>query len=123
MAARFMSLLPIFEKKLVFKIRFASTYFSAPCHLAAPLVITAYTSTYKLCYDEVVIFGFVQLERAVYAKGNVELWLMDLLKQAQWSLHVVIREASVIVKDPSFDIKNFLNSSPAQVYPSFRFFS
>ena len=46
---------------------------------------------------------------------------MELLKQAQWSLHVVIRESSVLVKEPSFDMRNFLNSFPAQVYSSFSF--
>ena len=40
---------------------------------------------------------------------------MDLLVQAQWSLHVVIRDASVIIKDPSFNLMDFLNSFPAQV--------
>lgn len=49
------------------------------------------------------------------AKGNVELWLLDLLKAAQWSLHIVIRDASVAVKDPSFEMMNFFNTFPSQV--------
>lgn len=40
---------------------------------------------------------------------------MELLTQAQWSLHVVIRDASVIIRDPSFNLMDFLNSFPAQV--------
>ena len=52
------------------------------------------------------------------AKGNVEIWLKDLLEQAQWSLHVVIRDASVSIQDPTFDMMNFFNSFPAQVSDS-----
>ena len=58
----------------------------------------------------------------MHAKGNVEVWLMDLLKQAQWSLHVVIREAAVSVKDPSFDMMNFFNTFASQVLLFFLFF-
>ena len=52
------------------------------------------------------------------AKGNVEIWLKDLLEQAQWSLHVVIRDASLSIQDPTFDMMNFFNSFPAQVSDS-----
>ena len=54
----------------------------------------------------------------MHAKGNVEIWLKDLLEQAQWSLHVVIRDASVSIQDPTFDMMNFFNSFPAQVSDS-----
>ncbi len=49
------------------------------------------------------------------AQGNVEIWLGKLLNMAQQSLHGVIRQAVVAIKDPSFELINFLNSVPAQV--------
>ena len=50
------------------------------------------------------------------AQGNVEVWLGALLKEALNSLHVVIRQASVAIQDPSFDLMEFENSFPAQVF-------
>lgn len=49
------------------------------------------------------------------AQGNVEVWLGALLKEALHSLHVIIREASVAIQDPSFDLMDFENSYAAQV--------
>ena len=49
------------------------------------------------------------------AQGNVEVWLGTLLKAALSSLHAVIRNASVAVSDPNFELINFFNSFPAQV--------
>ena len=49
------------------------------------------------------------------AQGNVEVWLGILLKAALSSLHVVIKNASVAISDPNFELINFFNSFPAQV--------
>ena len=49
------------------------------------------------------------------AQGNVEVWLGALLKEALNSLHVIVRQASVAIQDPSFDLMDFENSFPAQV--------
>lgn len=49
------------------------------------------------------------------AQGNVEIWLGKLLNMAKQSLHGVIRQAVVAIKDPNFELIDFLNSYPAQV--------
>lgn len=49
------------------------------------------------------------------AKGNVELWLGDLLNMAMASLHGVIRDAYHTINDGSFQLMSFLNQYPAQV--------
>ena len=48
-------------------------------------------------------------------QGNVEVWLLELLQQSQKSLHGVIRTASVVIKDPSFKLIEFMDNFPAQV--------
>ena len=62
-----------------------------------------------------------QLEAPVMAKGNVELWLGDLLNQAMNSLHAVIRDAYLAINDGGFNLMNFLGQFPSQVrsLPSF----
>ena len=49
------------------------------------------------------------------AQGNVELWLGKLLRMSLQSVHCVIRNAIVAIRDPNFDLLEFLNSYPAQV--------
>ena len=49
------------------------------------------------------------------AKGNVELWLGDLLNQAMASLHAVIRDAYHAINDGGFNLMNFLGQFPSQV--------
>ncbi len=49
------------------------------------------------------------------AQGNVEHWLGALLREALHSVHVVIKNASIAVEDPSFDMVEFLDVQPAQV--------
>ena len=56
-----------------------------------------------------------QLEKPVLAQGNVEIWLGKLLDMAKQSVHAVIREAAVAIKDPNFELMEFLGSYPAQV--------
>ncbi|XP_053402509.1 dynein axonemal heavy chain 5-like isoform X4 [Mercenaria mercenaria] len=57
----------------------------------------------------------VDLEKTVKAEGNVEVWLMSLMKMAQKSLHGVIRTAAMAIQDQSFQLLEFLGMFPAQV--------
>ena len=58
---------------------------------------------------------YPQLEKPVMAQGNVEIWLGKLLNMALRSVHSVIRNATVAIKDPNFELLEFLSSYPAQV--------
>ena len=55
------------------------------------------------------------------AKGNVEVWLGDLLNQAMNSLHAVIRDAYHAINDGGFNLMSFLGQFASQV-PSLVFF-
>ena len=57
----------------------------------------------------------LQLQKPVKADGNVEVWLMSLLKMAHASLHGVIRTAAMAISDSAFQLLEFLNMFPAQV--------
>ena len=56
----------------------------------------------------------VQLEKNIMAKGNVELWLGELLEMQMKSLHAVIREAAVVINEPGFQLLSFAASYIAQ---------
>ena len=58
---------------------------------------------------------FQQLETVVMAKGNVEMWLGDLLNQSMSSLHAVIRDAYHAINDGGFNLMNFLGQFASQV--------
>ena len=55
------------------------------------------------------------MDQAVIAKGNVEMWLGELLVMQQKSLHSVIREAHRVINDSSFELLGFINNYIAQV--------
>ena len=63
----------------------------------------------------VLINPFFQLETPVMAKGNVEVWLGDLLNASLTSLHGVIRDAWRAINDAAFNLMGFLGEYPAQV--------
>lgn len=50
------------------------------------------------------------------AQGNVEIWLGKLLEISLRSVHCVIKNAIVAIDDPNFEIMEFLNTYPAQVW-------
>ena len=62
-----------------------------------------------------VILLVQQLQKPVKADGNVEVWLMSLLKMAHASLHGVIRTAAMAISDSAFQLLEFLNMFPSQV--------
>ncbi|WAQ93678.1 DYH8-like protein [Mya arenaria] len=57
----------------------------------------------------------IQLETPVMAKGNVELWLGEILREQMKSLHGVIRDAFRTIGNPDFELLGFLNDFQAQV--------
>ena len=57
----------------------------------------------------------IPLEKEVFAIGGVEFWLGNLLKMALQSLNIVIGQAAVAIKDPDFQVLDFLDKFPAQV--------
>ncbi|XP_057271369.1 dynein axonemal heavy chain 8 isoform X1 [Pezoporus wallicus] len=57
----------------------------------------------------------IPLDTPVIAKGPVELWLQDLLRVQQISLHGIIRAAFYQISDPGYHLLNFINQFPAQV--------
>lgn len=58
----------------------------------------------------------IQLEKAVRAEGSVETWLTSLLLTSQLSIHSVIRLAFSMINDPNFNMLQFLDKMPAQVF-------
>mgnify|MGYP001795963232 CR=1 FL=1 len=54
-----------------------------------------------------------------FLQGNVEVWLLALLKEAQKSLHGVITMASIAIKDPRFKLIDFMDNFPAQVWMTY----
>ncbi|CAH8577937.1 unnamed protein product [Schistosoma turkestanicum] len=57
----------------------------------------------------------LELEHPVKAEGHVEVWLNQLLQEAQFSLHQVIREGYQVVMEEDVNISEFLATFPAQV--------
>ncbi|XP_072356695.1 dynein axonemal heavy chain 8-like [Scyliorhinus torazame] len=57
----------------------------------------------------------IHLDSPVIAKGPVELWLSDLLRMQQGSLHSVIKLAYYSFSEPDFQLIQFLHEAPGQV--------
>ncbi|XP_038654873.1 dynein heavy chain 8, axonemal-like isoform X2 [Scyliorhinus canicula] len=57
----------------------------------------------------------IHLDTPVIAKGPVELWLSDLLRVQQSSLHTVIKLAYYSFGEPDFQLIPFLYEAPGQV--------
>ncbi|NWX18802.1 DYH8 protein, partial [Aegotheles bennettii] len=57
----------------------------------------------------------IPLDTPVIAKGPVELWLQDLLRVQQISLHGIIRTAYYQISEPGYELLSFLQHFPAQV--------
>ncbi|XP_070190341.1 dynein axonemal heavy chain 5-like isoform X2 [Littorina saxatilis] len=57
----------------------------------------------------------VDLDEAVNAQGNVEMWLGDLLRIGRRSMHNIIRSASVTISDQGFNLLEFEDTFPSQI--------
>lgn len=57
----------------------------------------------------------IPLVKPVNAQGNVEVWLGELMRRSQKSLHAVIREAYMLITQDGFNLLEFINLYPAQV--------
>ena len=71
-------------------------------------------------YNKILSFSssegeVVELEKPVRAEGSVELWLNDLLRATQESVHGIIREAFHFINDNLIDLIEFTNKFQAQV--------
>ena len=71
-------------------------------------------------YDRILSFSSregetMELDKAVMAQGNVEIWLGTLLNGVKMSIHSVVRTSSQAIEDPSFNLLDFLANSVSQV--------
>ena len=71
-------------------------------------------------YNKILSFSssegeVVELEKPVRAEGSVEMWLNDLLRLTQESVHGIIREAFHFINDNLIDLIDFTNKFQAQV--------
>lgn len=57
----------------------------------------------------------ISLQKPVIAKGNVEVWLGDLLRQSLRSLQAVIKNSTTEVSSQYFQLLEFADSYPSQV--------
>ncbi|XP_022239106.1 dynein heavy chain 8, axonemal-like [Limulus polyphemus] len=57
----------------------------------------------------------IMLEKSIIAKGNVEIWLGELLEIQQKSLHGIIRDCYQALDDSDFKLISFLKKYIAQV--------
>ena len=71
--------------------------------------------TQSRAHSLAAVYPPVQLDKPVFAEGNVEAWVGDLLKVSLSSVHSVIRQAAVAMEDPNFSLMEFLGEYPAQV--------
>lgn len=63
----------------------------------------------------------IPLEKEVMAIGGVEIWLGELLREAQSSLGSVIANAYAFLSDPEFSLLALIENFPAQVIIFFNF--
>lgn len=95
-------------------------------HLLSIFDNTRYVKFHDIEYNKITAIissegEQIQLEKAVRAEGSVETWLTQLLQTSQASLHSIIRQANIMINDPNFQLLQFLDKMPAQVY--YRIFS
>lgn len=99
---------------------------ASDCHTIQAHLLSIFDNTKSVTfhekeYDRIISIHSsegetIELEKAVKAEGNVEVWLMNLMLQSQKSVHGVIRTAYMTVSDTqSFDLLEFLNTYPAQI--------
>lgn len=55
------------------------------------------------------------MDQPVIAKGNVEVWLGELLKVQQMSLNTIVKQACYSLEEEEFELISFIDKYIAQV--------
>ena len=98
----------------------ASDSHTIQSHLLSIMDNVASVKFHAQDYNKIITFSSsegetVELEKPVRAEGSVELWLNDLLRGTQESVHGIIREAFHFINDNLIDLIDFTNKFQAQV--------
>nr|XP_018669928.1 dynein heavy chain 5, axonemal-like isoform X1 [Ciona intestinalis]XP_026692815.1 dynein heavy chain 5, axonemal-like isoform X1 [Ciona intestinalis] len=98
----------------------ASNSHSIQAHLVGVFDNVCTATFHEKDYDKIIGVNsrekeHIDLEKFVMAQGNVEVWLGNLLKAVQNSIHCIIRQAFYGIEDSAFKMLEFQSMFPAQV--------
>ncbi|XP_039266995.2 dynein axonemal heavy chain 8-like [Styela clava] len=98
----------------------ASNSHSIQAHLLGIFDNVCTVSFHEKDYDRIIGINsreqeHIDLEKAIVAQGNVEIWLGSLLNEIKRSVHGVIRQAFFGIEDTAFKMLEFQNIFPAQI--------
>uniref|UniRef100_H2ZG63 Uncharacterized protein n=1 Tax=Ciona savignyi TaxID=51511 RepID=H2ZG63_CIOSA len=98
----------------------ASNSHSIQAHLVGVFDNVCTATFHEKDYDKMIGVNsreneHIDLEKFVMAQGNVEVWLGNLLKAVQNTIHCIIRQAFYGIEDSAFKMLEFQGMFPAQV--------